>query len=82
MLENKIIVVDTDSDIQIILCFQLYKKSAFFPFTVKIKGSQLENVHGSSTSISFNLLCYSSSSGSLCSNVIVHIKSYLKDVLK
>ena len=82
VLENKVIVVDTDSDLQIIICFQLYKKSAFFRFDVKIKSSVLENNGDSSVSISSIVPCYSSSSGSLSFNVDVHSKGYLKDMLK
>jgi hypothetical protein len=82
VLEGKVIMVDTDSDIQSILCFQLHKKSSFFGFTVKVKGCELEVVDGACISSSSYVSASSSSLVSVCSNVVVNGKSYLKDMLR
>lgn len=78
LLENKLTFVDTNSDLQSAICFQLYKKSAFFSFTIKRKDCHLQNIDTSSHSTASEV----SSNASLCSTIVVHGKSYLKDMMK
>ena len=83
VLENKNIIIDTDSDLISIVCFLIFKKSQYFKFTVKenvcvkeadIAGCGLGNASVQSSSIG-------STSGS---NSDSHADSsyYLKDMLK
>ena len=83
ILENKHIIIDTDSDLLSIVCFLIFKKSQYFKFNVKgnvcaiefdIGGSVLGNSSVQSTSIS--------SSYATCSDSNADSSCYLKDMMK
>lgn len=82
VIEDRIKIVESDYDLQSIVLFQLHKKSAFFCFDVKLKEFLLENVIDGSSALSINVLIPSSSDQCLGANIVVHRKSYLKDLMK
>ena len=80
-LEGKVIIVDTDSDLHSILCYQIYKNSDYFVFMVKSKTCELECdvlSIGSGCNRQSNSFC----SGSLSGELSVDSSCYLKDILK
>lgn len=83
VLENKTIVIDTDSDLLSILCLLTFKKSQYFKFTVKENVGVMESDSNGCGlgSESIQSTSIGSNSGTNCES---HADSshYLKDMLK